>query len=160
MKDKLNLPSWAQGVLAVGAVAGLAVLAIRASKRKEEKEVENLVFSTDKNPFNWRDFFKAVPKGTTVIRYKDGGEAAAKRLYNLFGFTNEDEQAILAFFAGIQTQYQVAQVAKKMFEVHKIELSTLLINGRDYWLPNIAGGLSTDEVSQIYKNVKSKPVYR
>ena len=160
MKEKLNLPSWAQGILAVGAVAALATLAIRAAKRKDEKEVEDLVFSTQANPFNWRDFFNSVSKGTTVVRYVDGGEAAAKRLYNLFGFINEEEQAILAFFAGIKTQYQVAQVAKKMFEIHKIELSTLLIEGRDYWLPNIAGGLSKDEVAQIYKNVKAKPRYK
>jgi hypothetical protein len=160
MKDRIKLPSWAQGVLAVGAVAALATLAIRAAKRKDEKEVEDLVFSTQANPFNWREFFTNVPKGTTVVRYVDGGEAAAKRLYNMFGFTNEEEQAILAFFAGIKTQYQVAQVAKKMFEIHKIELSTLLIEGRNYWLPNIAGGLSKDEVATIYKNVKAKPRYK
>jgi len=35
-----------------------------------------------------------------------------------------------------------------------------LIEGRDYWLPNIAGGLSKDEVAQIYKNVKAKPRYK
>ena len=69
MKEKLNLPSWAQGVLAVGAVAAVATLAIRAAKRKDEKEVEDLVFSTQANPFNWREFFSKVPKGTTVVRY-------------------------------------------------------------------------------------------
>jgi len=160
MKEKINIPSWAQGVLAVGAVAALATLAIRASKRKDEKEIEDLVWSSQSNPFNWREFFKSVPKGTTVIRYVDGGQAAAKRLYNMFGYFNEEEQPILGFFSGLQTQYQVAQIAKSMFEIHNIELSTLLIEGRNYWLPNIAGGLSKEEVAEIYKRVKAKPKYK
>lgn len=160
MKDKINLPSWSQGVLAIGAVAGIAYLAIRAAKRKDEKEIESLVWSNESNPFNWREFFKSIPKGTSVIRYVDGGEAAAKRLYGMFGYFNEEEQPILSFFGGLQTQYQVAQVAKKMFEIHNIELSTLLIEGRNYWMPNIAGGLSKDEVAEIYKRVKAKPKYK
>lgn len=160
MKDKINLPSWTQGILAVGAVAAIATIAIRARKRKDEREVESLVFSTSKNPFNWRDFFKSVPKGQIVIRFKDGGASAAKRLYNMFGYFNEEEQPVMTFFANLQSQYQVAQVAKKMFEEHEIELSTLLIEGKNYWLPNVAGGLSKEEVAQIYKNVKSKPLYR
>ena len=159
-KPKLNIPDWAQGVALIAILGAAGVAAIKAAKRKDEKEVENLVWSQQDNPFNWRNFFANVKAGTIVIRYQDGGTAAANRLFNLFGFINENEQAIKAFFSGIQSQYQVAQVAKKMFEIHKIELSELLINGRSYWLPNIAGGLSREDVAEIYSNVKSKPRLR
>lgn len=159
-KSSINIPSWAQGVLVVGAVASIAAISIRLSKRKEEKEVSDLVWSNTQNPFNWREFFKSVKPGTTVYRYTDGGLAASKRLWDQFGFFNENEQSILTFFAAIKTQYQVAQIAKNIFEQHGIELSVLLINGKDYWLPNIGGGLSKSEVAEIYKNVKNKPVLR
>lgn len=160
MASKINIPSWAQGVLVVGAVASIAAIVISRRKRKDEQEVENLIWSNQKNPFNWREFFKSVSSGTTVYRYKDGGKAAAKRLWDQFGFLNENEQSILTFFAGIKTQYQVAQVAKIIFEEHGIELSVLLTDGKDYWLPNLGGGLSKKEIAEIYKNVKRKPVYK
>jgi len=156
-KDKINIPSWAQGVLVVGVLAGLATVAVKASRRREEKQVSDMVWSDDSNPFNWRNFFSKVTAGTIVTRYPDGGVSAAQRLYDLFGYTNENEAGIKAFFAGLLTQYQVAQVAKQMFEKHGIELTTLLTDGRSYWLPNIGGGLSKEDIAEIYRNVKSKP---
>jgi hypothetical protein len=158
--DKINIPDWAQGTVLVGGLALIGLTVIRKKKEKDQKQVEDLVFSTGSNPFNWREFFSTVKAGTIVTRFSDGGVAEAKRLYNLFGFFNEDETAIDSFFAGIRTQYQVAQIAKRMFEVHKIELSTLLIDGRGYWLPNIAGGLSDKQIAKIYQVVKNKPKLR
>lgn len=159
-KEKINIPSWAQGVLAVGILAGIATAAVKVSRRKEEKQVADMVWSSDSNPFNWRNFFTGIKAGTIVTRYTDGGVAAAKRLYDLFGYTNEDEAGIKAFFAGVQSQYQVAQIAKQMFEKNGIELTTLLTDGRSYWMPNVGGGLSKEDIAEIYRNVKSKPKLR
>lgn len=158
--EKINIPPWAQGAILVGGLALIGVTVIKKRKAVDQKKVEDLLFSTGNNPFNWRQFFAGVKAGTIVTRYTDGGKKEAKRLYDMFGFLNEDETSIDTFFSGIKTQYQVAQVAKSMFDVHKIELSKLLIDGRGYWLPNIGGGLSDKRVARIYEIVKQKPKLR
>jgi hypothetical protein len=158
MKDKVNIPDWAQGALLIGAAAGVALWARRRARSGDQRQIAEMTWSAAaENPFNWRSFFGKISPSTIVTRYTDGGVAQAAKLYELFGYFNEDESAIMAFFAGIRTQYQVAQIAKQMFEKHGIELTALLADGRRYWLPNVAGGLKQSEIAEIYRNVKSKP---
>lgn len=160
-----QLPPQTKNILVLSALGAVAYYALTSGKREKEREANKaermLTDTSADSPWNAQAFInKAVQNKAIVIRYTDGGKAMATKIWDQFGYFEEDETAILAIFRSILTKYQVAQIGKWMLENKKIDLAKLLVDGKPYLLPTFGtGGLNKETLSKIYDIVAAKPKY-
>jgi hypothetical protein len=113
--------------------------------------------SAASNPFAFRSFMAAIPKGTRVTYFTAATVTAiAKDIYSAFGFFTDDETAVLNAFRKFKTQAQVAQVAQEFSNRYKTDLLQYLKQG---YGPLPQAGLSDAEYQTVLKIVNSLPKY-
>lgn len=145
-------------VLAAGAI----YLATRGVKKVSElvsSGVQNKFETGSKeNPFAWRAFFAAIPKGMSyTILTGASADAIAKQIYDSFGFWSDDENKFKDAFRKFKTQAQVAQVARLFSQKYGKDLLEFIKNGYGPF-PN--AGLSDADYNDTLKLVTKLPKYK
>lgn len=110
------------------------------------------------NPFAFRAFFAAIPKGTkyTVLTSASANNIA-KNIYDSFGFFYDDEQKFKNAVRLFKTQAQVAQVAQVFSTLYKTDLLSYV---KDGYGPSPAAGLSEADYNDFLTLVSKLPKYK
>ena len=145
-------------ILLVGGGVFLLTRGIKAAGGLINKGLENK-FETGNidNPFSYRAFFAAVPKGKKYqVLTVGSANALAKIIYDAFGFFYDNENEAKDAFRKLKTKSQVAFLAQTFSNIYKKDLLDYLKNG---YGPSPAAGLSTDDYNEILKLVDKLPKY-
>jgi len=146
-------------VLLAGGGIYLLTRGVKAAKGLLSKGTEQK-FETGSanNPFAFRAFFAAVPKGTSyTILTAASANSIAKSIYDSFGFFYDDEQKFKNAFRLLKTQAQVAQIAKVFSEKYGKDLLSYI---KDGYGPLPSAGLSQSDYDDTLKLVSKLPKYK
>lgn len=146
----------------VAIAAGAIYLATRGVKKVSElvsSGVQNKFETGSKeNPFAWRAFFAAIPKGMSyTVLTGASADAIAKQIYDSFGFFSDDENKFKDAFRKFKTQAQIAQVARLFSQKYGKDLLEFIKNGYGPF-PN--AGLSDADYNDTLKLVTKLPKYK
>jgi hypothetical protein len=153
-------PAWAKGILVVGTLVGVAYLLNKIIKGiKPPSPEEKITKSGKSNPFDYKNFLNNAPSTALLITKANATQKAIK-IYDALSCYGDDEETIYSVFRGLNTQSQVAFLAKVFAEKYGKDLVQSLKGGICTYGVNWGNsGLNDSEMAIIYDIVDSKPLY-
>lgn len=125
----------------------------QAAKDKILSQVSQLASGSNGwNPNFYKDYTSKYSKWTLLTSVS--ASALAKKIYDAWGFFNDDESAIYAAFRSLRSQLMLSQVCDKYTQLYNRDLLTDL-KAPWYYLHD---GLDDKEFAEVAKIVNALPV--